>query len=50
MSKLRMVCSVMAVLSLTGPGQVALAQDRPQVNCVAPKMDWLEAKLFMGLS
>lgn len=38
------------MLLLTNPGQVAFAQDRPQVNCVASKIAWLETKLFMGLS
>jgi hypothetical protein len=50
MIKLRMFYRIMAVLLLTDPGQVAFAQDRPQVNCVASKMAWLETKLFMGLS
>jgi hypothetical protein len=35
MIKLRMFYRIMAVLLLTDPGQVAFAQDRPQVNCVA---------------
>ena len=50
MKKLRMLYRIMGVLLLTVPGQIAFAQDRPQVNCVASKMEWLETKLFMGLS
>jgi len=50
MSKLKMVCSVMAVLSLICPAQVAYAQDKPQVNRPHSQLDWLETKMFMGLS
>jgi hypothetical protein len=50
MNKLKMLCSVMAVLSLTGPAQLAYAQDKPQVNCPHSQLEWVETKLFMGLS
>lgn len=50
MNKLKMLCSVMAVLSLAGPAQLAYAQDKPQVNCPHSQLEWVETKLFMGLS
>jgi len=45
-----MVCGVMAVLALAGPGQTAHAQEKPQVHCPHSQLEWLETKLFMGLS
>lgn len=50
MNKLRMICRVMAVLALTGPGQMSHAQDKSQANCPYSQLEWLETKLFMGLS
>jgi hypothetical protein len=40
----------MAVLALTSPGQKAHAQNKPRVNCPHSQLDWLETKMFMGLS
>lgn len=50
MSKLGKVRSVIAVLLLTGSGQMAHAQDKTQIHCPYSELEWLETKLFMGLS
>ena len=49
-NRLTMVCSVMAVLLFTGSGQIAHTQNQAPANCPHSDLDWLETKLFMGLS
>lgn len=44
------LCGTLATLALTSPGQVSFAESQPQPNCPHSNTEWLETRLFMGLS
>ncbi|WP_337660333.1 DUF3574 domain-containing protein [Anderseniella sp. Alg231-50] len=50
MKRLSVFCCVIAVVLLATPGKIVHAQGKPQANCPLSKFEWIETKLFMGLS